>query len=79
MRQGIRLGGGSSPCQGCTERESGCHAVCARYMQFRAQADRALKLRYEYNAAHAPTGAALERARGNAEYYKRQGKPLYRG
>lgn len=30
----IRLGGAPSPCQGCTERASGCHTICARYEEF---------------------------------------------
>ena len=75
----IRLGGASAPCLGCTEHVSGCHTACARYKEFRAQADDALKLRYEYNLAHAPTDSALRRARDNTDYFKRQGKPLYRG
>ena len=30
----ISLGGDSSPCQGCTERVSGCHTVCTRYEEY---------------------------------------------
>lgn len=31
-----------SPCQGCADRSTGCHATCARYAEYRAERDRQL-------------------------------------
>ena len=47
-----------SPCYGCTERYSGCHAVCPRYHKFvvkneekKAKEHQLRKEQYEYRAA----------------------------
>lgn len=37
----------SSPCQGCTQRYSGCHSSCKDYKDFRGELDRESEQRHK--------------------------------
>ena len=40
------------PCKSCTDRHIGCHGQCSKYLEFRADCDKANENRRRYNSAH---------------------------
>ena len=56
------------PCHGCTDREMGCHIVCERYLEFRAEREAA----YAKNAQQAEVTAFVGDVKRNV--HKRYGR-----
>lgn len=76
MHRNLGLNPVQSPCKGCDKRAVGCHADCAAYRAFRADADAFKAGKYE-TIVRAGKTASFKRRQLAADRDRREGRLHY--